>query len=136
MLMKPPGSRQLLAKTADVEIALAIRLGEAEKRDIQAAAVIEVELVRLVDDGLCVGGGAEIEASCRNPAHHAGFGGERDQVDDVFFRRDAGDAFRHADPKIDNAVRLELHGGTPSNDLALAHPHPRYRAHRGPRSRR
>ncbi len=39
-----------------------IDLGETEERAVKPAAIVEIELVRLIDDGLCVYGGTEAEA--------------------------------------------------------------------------
>ena len=41
---------------------MSVDLGEAEECPVEPAAVVEIELVGLVDDGLCVNGGAEAEA--------------------------------------------------------------------------
>src|SRR5438270_1483453 len=63
---------KLGAEAAHVEIAFAIRLGESEESDVEPAAVVEVELVGLVDHRLGVDGSAEVEASRRQAADHAG----------------------------------------------------------------
>ena len=55
-------ARKPRAKARDVEVAVPVDLGEAEERAVEPAAVVEIELVGLVDDGLCVDGGAEAEA--------------------------------------------------------------------------
>ena len=52
MLMKPPAPASSRAETADVDVAGGVGLGHAEHGDVQPAAVIEVELLVLVDDGL------------------------------------------------------------------------------------
>ena len=46
------GAGQPRAELADVEVAFAVGLRQAEERDVQPAAVVEVELVGLVDDRL------------------------------------------------------------------------------------
>ena len=52
MLMKPPAPGQPRTEARDVEVALPVGLGEAEEREVEPAAVVEVELVGLVDDRL------------------------------------------------------------------------------------
>ena len=63
MLMKPPAPASRGAELADVEVALGVGLRQAEDRDIEAAAVVEVELARLVDDRLRVDRRAEVQAA-------------------------------------------------------------------------
>ena len=70
------GAGQARAELRDVEVAVAVGLGEAEEGEVEPAAVVEVELVRLVDDRLGIDGGAEVQARCRHAADHAGLGGQ------------------------------------------------------------
>ena len=98
------GAREPRPELRHVEVALAVGLREPEERDIEPAAVVEVELVGLVDDRLRVGRRAEVETARRNAADDAGLGGQRQQVDDPFLRRDARHALGHADAEIDDAV--------------------------------
>ena len=60
--MRPPAGEPR-PELRHVEVALAIGLREAEERDVEPAAVVEVELVGLVDDGLRVDRRAEVEAA-------------------------------------------------------------------------
>ena len=89
-------------------------------------------MVRLVDDGLRVRGGAEIEAACGHAANHTRLRGQSYQIDDLLLRGNAGDTLGHAYAEIDDAVSLELHGGAACDDLPFAHCHLGYRAHGGP----
>jgi hypothetical protein len=118
---KAAGAGKLGTELADVEIAGAIDLGKAKKGCVQTPAIVEVELVGLVDDGLRIDGGAEIDAAGRDAADHAGLRRHRDQVDDLFLVRDAGDALGHADAEIDDAVGLQLERRAARDDLALIH---------------
>src|ERR1700752_3135849 len=68
------GSREARAELAHVQIALLVRLGEAEECGIGPAAVIEVELIGLIDDGLRIDGGSEIEPARRHAADDARLG--------------------------------------------------------------
>ena len=51
-----------------------VGLGQTEKGEIEAAAVVEVELIGLVDDGLGIDRRAEIQTAGRHAADHAGLG--------------------------------------------------------------
>src|SRR5262249_56308169 len=62
------GPGEARTELADVQIALLIRLGETEERRIEAATIVEVELIGLIDDSLCIDRGAEIEPA-RRDAH-------------------------------------------------------------------
>src|SRR5262249_39652761 len=101
------GSGEAWPELRDVEVSLAVGLRESEERDVAPAAVVEVELVRLVDDRLRVGGRAEVEAARGNAADDARLGGERDEVQDLLLVRHARDALRHADAEVHDAVRAE-----------------------------
>ena len=68
---KAAGAGEPRTEFADVQIALLVRLGEAEEGRIKAAAIIEVELIRLIDDGLRIDRGSEIESASRNAADDA-----------------------------------------------------------------
>src|SRR5208282_4274672 len=95
---EPARAGELGPELTDVEIAARIDLGEAEESYVESAAVVEVELIGLIDHGLRVGACAEVEAAGRN-----------------------------ADAEIDDTVGLQLEGGAPGNDLAFAHLHRRQR---------
>ena len=75
MLMKPPAPVSLPAEPADVDVALGVALGHAEDGEVEAAAVVEVELLVLVDHRVGVDRRAEVEARGRHAADHAGLGG-------------------------------------------------------------
>jgi hypothetical protein len=119
MLMKPPAPARRGPNFETLRLPSAVGLGQAEEGDVEPAAVVEIELAGLVDDGLGIDGRAEIEPAGRHAADHAGFGGQREQVDDLFLGRDAGDAFRHADAEIDDVVGGQLHRRAAGDDLAL-----------------
>src|SRR5262249_46918947 len=121
------GAGKARAELADVEIAVLVRLGETEKGRVEAAAVVEVELIGLIDDGLCIDRSAEIEPARRYPADDPGLGRPRHQAGDLFLIGDVGDALGHADAEIDDAVGIELERRAPRNDLALVQLHRRDR---------
>src|SRR5205823_11066715 len=62
------GAGQARAELADVEVAFGVGLREAEEGDVQPASIVEVELVGLVDDGLRVHRGAEVQSTGRDTA--------------------------------------------------------------------
>ncbi|HSV22199.1 MAG TPA: hypothetical protein VLJ17_04135, partial [Xanthobacteraceae bacterium] len=49
------GPREPGSELTHVQIALLIRLGKSKKGRIEASAVVEVELIGLIDDGLRIG---------------------------------------------------------------------------------
>ena len=114
-----PGAGEFGAEFADVDVALLIDLRHAEKRDIQPTTVVKVELRGLVDDRLRIASRAEIEPTRRNTTEYPRFGGEGHQVNDFLFVGDVGDAFRHADPQIDHAVRQDFEGRAPGDNFTL-----------------
>ena len=126
--MKPPAPASFGPNLLTFRLPSTIDLRQSEKGDVETAAVVEVELVGLIDHRLRVDRGAEIEPARRNAADHARLRGQRDQVDDLLLIGDCRDALRHADAEIDHAVGLELEGGAAGDDLALAERHRRKRA--------
>ena len=100
----------MLAKFADIQIASCIGLCQSEESDIKSAAVVKVELVRLVDYRFGIAGRTEIQAACRDAADDTGFGSERHQVDDLFLGGNIGKSLLLDLPNIrpQNIVVLEL----------------------------
>jgi hypothetical protein len=96
---KPAGAGETAVEQADIDVAAAIDLGHAEAGQIQAAAVVKIEHLVLVDDGFGIDRRAEIEAALRNPADDAGLGRQGHKVEQLFFRGNRGDAFGHADTR-------------------------------------
>ena len=128
MLMKPPAPASLGPNLLTLRLPGAVDLGEAEKGHVETAAIVEIELIGLVDDGLGVDRRAEIDPACGDAADHARLCRQRDEVDDLLLVGDSRDAFGHADAEIDDAVRLQLERRAARDDLALAHRHRRQRA--------
>ena len=56
----------LVAEAADIDVARLVDLGEGQKGEIEAAAVVEIELVGLIDHRLIVA--RQRPARCRLPA--------------------------------------------------------------------
>ena len=123
------GARQARTKFAHIQVALAVGLREPKKRCVKPPAVIEVELIGLIDNGLCVDRRSKIEASRRHTANDARFSRECQQIRNFFLVCDVCNALGHSDAEIDNAVRIELERRATCDDLSLAHFHWRYRPH-------
>ena len=120
------------AKTGHVEIAFLVGLSQSEERSIEAAAIVEVELVGLIHDRLGVDRRPEIEAAGGNTADDARFSGQGHQVENLLLVRYVRNSFGHADSEVDDAVGLELHCRAAGDDLAFAHLHGRHAAERNP----
>ena len=85
-----------------------VALGHAEAGHVETAAVIEVELLVLLDDRVGVGRGPEARTGREHAADRPGFRRQRDVGRHLFFVGDGGDAFRRANAEIDHAVRRQL----------------------------
>ena len=120
MLMKPPMPTILSAKRLMLTLPVGIDLDERQEREVEPAAVVEVELVGLIDHGVVVLRGAGIRPGQRRAADEALLVGEHDPVEDVLFGGDRRDAGRNAGAEIADRVRHELHGRAARHDLALA----------------
>ena len=119
MLMKPPAPARRGPNFETLTLPSASACGEAEHRDVEPAAVVEVELVRLVDDRLRVDRGAEVQAAGRDAADHAGLGGEREQV--VRCLSSAATAATPSGmpmPRLTTLFGAQLHRGAPRDHLA------------------
>ena len=112
-------ARQLRAEAADIDIARRIAFGHTEHGQVQPAAIVEIELLVLIDDGFDIRRRAEIQAAGRHAADDAGFGGQRDQVEHALFVGHRRNALGHADAQVDHAFERQLHCAASRDDLAL-----------------
>ena len=120
MLMKPPAPASSRPEAADIDVALsASTCGHAETRHVEPAAVVEIELLVLLDDRVGVDCGAEIEPALRHAADHARLGRQRHVLENALLVRDRRDAFGHADAEIDDAAHRQLERAAARDDLAL-----------------
>ena len=108
---------------ADIDIARRIGLGQAQKCQIQPAAVIEIKDGRMGEEGIRIGGGADIQTSRRNPADGAGFDGHINLLIYTFLQCDGSDAFGYADAQIDDISFFQLPGTAFGNDFSQIHFH-------------
>src|SRR5436853_592792 len=83
-----------------------VSLSKPEKGRVKTAAIVKVELIRLINHGLGVRCCAEVEAACRHAAYNARLRRQCQQVDDFFLVGNVGDAFGHADTQINDAVGI------------------------------
>ena len=113
------GTGEPAAEPADIDVARAVGLRHAEAGEVEPAAVVEVELLVLGDDGARVDGGAEVEPALRQAADDPGLGGERHLLEQVLLLGHRGHGLGHADAEIDHAAHRQLHGTAAGDDLAL-----------------
>ena len=106
-------------KFRHVDVADFIEFRHAQAGQVQAAAVIEVELAGVIDDRQRVDRATEPQAAAGNAADQAGLYCRGQLVDDAFFRRHCRHAFRHADPQVDDRFGNQFHRRPTANDLAV-----------------
>ena len=102
----------------DVDVPVRVSLRQAEDRQVQAAAVIVVELLVHTDLGEHVVGMAEVLVVGGSPADSAGLGGQQGVVRNSFFGQDDPDVGRHAHPEVHDLTRTDLHGRAAGHHLA------------------
>jgi hypothetical protein len=73
-------------------------------------AIVEVELLVIINDGVRVERGAEKRTTLRHAADDARFGRQCQMLEDMLLGSDRRDAFRHADTEIDHAARSAFDG--------------------------
>src|SRR6478672_4843149 len=94
-----------------------IGLGKSEHGEIETTAIIEVELIGLVDDRLSICGSSEGETGGRNAADDPGFGRQRHEIGDALLGSNGCNTLGHPDAEIDDGVHLELKSGPTRDDL-------------------
>ncbi len=105
------GSADAALEGVDVDVALGIDLGERQARDVEPAAVVEVEHVRLVDHRLVVEARAALVAGDRHAAEDALLDGQHQLVGDALLPGDPPDQLADAEPEVADRAARE-----PSND--------------------
>ena len=108
MLMNPPIPARRGPNLLTLRLPSRSASARAEEGQVESAAVVEIKLVRLIDDGVGIDRGAEIQPSGRNSADHSGLGGEGNEIDDLLLIGHIGHAFGHANSQVDHAVGLQL----------------------------
>src|SRR5271156_2998817 len=115
---KAAGSDNFAAEAADIDIAALVDFGKREEGEIEPTAVVEIELVGLVDHRLIVSARAGLIAGCRHTADQALLVGEHDVVDRIFLGGQRGNASRDSRTEIADRTTIKLKGGAPCHDLA------------------
>src|SRR5699024_5210473 len=80
---EPTTARQPRAEPADVDVAVAVGLCDAEIADIESAPVVEVELLWRTHERVVVAGGPEVDTAGRRAADGARFHSLNDLVADA-----------------------------------------------------
>ncbi|MNS72185.1 hypothetical protein D3C72_1055860 [compost metagenome] len=116
------------AKLAHVDVAVAVEFGQTEDGQVDAAALVEIELRRLVHHRLRIGRGAKAESVSRRAADGARLDGERKAAESGLVRQ-RSHRRRHAHAKVDHARRAarQFHHRTALHDGACVE---RARGHR------
>ena len=89
---EPADTDDLVAETADVDVSLRVDLRKREKRKVQAAAVVKVELGRLLDHGRKVLSPARVPAADRGASDQALLVGQKHCVEQPFLGRNGRQA--------------------------------------------
>ena len=122
---KAAAAGDLGTEAADVDVAVLVALGQSQIGLVQSAAVIEVELIALVQDGVGVGGGAELGSALRDAAHRAALHRQGHPVADPLLRGHGGHVFRRPYAQVHRDVRPQLQGAPAADDLLGAQGQPR-----------
>ena len=110
---------ELRPEAADIDVAGRVRLRHAETCEIEAATIVEIKLLVLMDHRIGIERGAEIQAALRQAADNAGLGGQREIFQHLLFGRDRRNALGHADAEIDHAARRQFERTAPRDDFAF-----------------
>ena len=111
-------ARHAAVELRDVDVPAGVRLRRAEDRQVEAAAVVIVELLVHADLGERVVGVAEVLVVRGGSADGAGLGGQQRVVGDAFLGEHDPDVGRHTHPEVHGLARPDLHGGAARHDLA------------------
>ena len=114
-------ARQLGSETADVDIATRVTFGQTQDGQVQASAIVKIELLVRVDHSRRIDGGTKIHGAAWDATNHAGFRREGDVGQQPLFIGHAGHAFGHANSEINHRIGHQLERGPPSDHLALVH---------------
>ena len=102
----------------DVDVALGVDLGERQAGDVEPAAVVEVEHVRLVDHRLVVEAGAALVAGDRHAAEDALLDGQHELVGDALLPGDPADELADPEAEVADRAGRELEQRAAGDDLA------------------
>ncbi len=108
----------LVAKAAHIHVALGIDLREGQEGEIEPAAIVEIELRRLLDHGGEILAAAGIAAGDRRAADHALLVGQVHFLEQAFLRRHRRQPGRDAGTQIADGAGKQLHRGAAHDHFA------------------
>ena len=95
-----------------------IDFGKRQKGKLEPAAIVEIELVRLIDHRLIVTRSARLVPGRGRSTNQPLFVRQYDVVEGAFFRRDRCDTGRDARSEIANGAGEQFKTGAPRDDFA------------------
>src|SRR6185437_5482099 len=106
-----------VAEAAHVDVALCIDLGERQEREVEPAAIVEIELRRLLDHRREILPAAGIAPGDRGAADDALLVRQMHGVEQAFFSGDRRDAGRYAGAEIADRAGKKLHRASAHDHL-------------------
>ena len=106
---------------ADVDVARCIALSQTEVSDVQTAAIVEVELIGVVDDSIGIAGRTETSTALRYATDGATFDGQGNGIGDTFFTGNGSNVFRSTDAEVDDSVFSQFQSAAAADDFLSAH---------------
>src|SRR5690554_215967 len=97
---KPTRTNDFWPEFADVQVPFGVCLGQAKESDIQPAAVVEIELGMVLNDGICIPGRPKITTGCRDATVGSQLCGEGELFDDALFSGYGRHAVWHTNPEV------------------------------------
>ena len=116
---KAADASEAVGEAGDIDAAFGIDLDGTKDGDVEAAAVVVVELRGLVDDGLWEVAAAEAEAGGGDAACGAALDGEGELLEAAGFGSDHGDGLGEADAEIDDVSFAHLLQGAGADAFAI-----------------
>ena len=114
----------------DVDVALLVHLRERQAGDIEPAAVVEIEHVRLVDHRLVVEAGTALVPRDGHAAKDALLDGQHQLIGDALLPGDAADELADPEAEVADRAARELEQRAAGDDLADVERQGRFRADR------
>ncbi len=118
-------ARHPALELAHVDVAVLVGLRHAQEGQVEAASVVEVELIPLIQDGLGIRGHPEDDAGGRNPARDPLLDRRGDAIRDPLFGGHQRHAVGHADPHVQDGARQprQFQRGAARDHLPLVERH-------------
>src|SRR5512139_222699 len=104
------GPHEAGTEFAHVDIAILVHFRCSQEGDVEAAPVVEIKLVRLIEKSVDVRAGAEVESAVGHPADHARLRRQGQEIEDAFLVGHPGRTLGHADAEIHDLVGPQLEG--------------------------